>query len=188
MSDPVKIAILAGIVVVAYAAMRLGWRRRAARASAVVPALPEVPALGEPRLGPLEVTYLSTAVADDRLARVAAHGLAVRAAADVEVHDEGVLVRRVGSADLFVPTWSIAAVTRASGMAGTAVGAQRVVVVRWTLDGVALDTGLLPRHPDDAGLLLEAVRSAQAADPVDAPTDGHPDETDAAAPTEGSPA
>lgn len=172
MSDPVKIAILAGIVVVAFTAMRVGWRRRSHRASAVLPDLPAVPSLGSPRLGPLEATYLSTAVAHDRLARVAAHGLAVRVAAEVEVHDEGVLVRRVGVADLFVPAAVIRAVTRASGMAGTAVGTDRVVVLRWVPGDVELDTGLLPRHPADAARLVAAVAEL----------------TDAGAPNEGSPA
>lgn len=184
MSDPVKIAILAGVVVVAFAAMRVGWRRRTLRAGAVLPELQVVPSLGSPRLGPLEATYLSTAVAHDRLARLAAHGLAVRAAAEVEVHDDGVLVRRAGAADLFVPAAAVRAVTRASGMAGTAVGTGRVVVLRWVHGDVELDTGVLPRHPADAARIVAAV-----ADPADAdaqPTDADP--TDAGAPNEGSPA
>lgn len=179
MSDPVKIAILAGIALVALAAMRLGWRRRAARASAAWPGLPAVPALGEPILGPLEVTYLATARADDRLARLAAHGLAVRAAAEVEVHGAGVLVRRAGSADLFVPARALGAVARASGMAGTAVGTDRVVVLRWQ-HGLALDTGLLPRHPDDARRLADVIGALVG------PPEGTPEPS--SAPTEGSPA
>ena len=187
MSDPAKIAILVGIVVAAFAAMRLGWRRRTARAGAVVPELPDVPPLRAPRLGPLEATYLSTAVAHDRLARVAVHGLAVRAPAEVEVHDEGVLVRRAGAADLFVRAAAIRAVTRASGMAGTAVGADRVVVLRWTHDDVELDTGLLPRHAGDAGRIVAAV-GVLGTGPTGAPGEEGPDVADAEAPTEGSPA
>lgn len=174
MSDPVKIAILAGIVVVAFAAMRVGWRRRSARAGAVVPELPQVPPLGEPSLGPLEATYLATAVADDRLGRVAAHGLAVRAAAEIEVHHAGVLVRRVGSPDLFVPAAATRAVTRASGMAGTAVGTDRVVVLRWMHGGVELDTGLLPRHAADAARIVAAIATPPAATDAQPPTEGSP--------------
>ncbi len=178
MSDPVKIAVLGALLLVAYAAMRAGWRRRSGRAGAALPALPHVPLLGEPRLGPLEATYLSTAVADDRLARVAAHGLAVRAKAEVEVHDAGVLVRRRGAVDLFLPASAIEAVTRASGMAGTAVGADRVVVLRWRHDGLTLDTGLLPRHAAeiarlvDAALALSDQARPDTAPPADATTDG----------------
>lgn len=179
MSEPVKIAILVALALVTLAGMRLGWQRRAARTAALWPGLPVVPALGEPVLGPLEVTYLATARADDRLARLASHGLAVRAGAEVQVHPEGVLVRRTGSADLFVPASSLDAVTRASGMAGTAVGADRVVVLRWR-HGLALDTGLLPRHPDDAARLADAVGALVA--PVAATQEQSP------APTEGSPA
>lgn len=184
MSDPAKIAVLAAVLLLAYAGMRAGWARRTARATTVVPALPDVPPLGEPVLGPLEATYLATAVADDRLARVAAHGLAVRARAGVQVHEEGVLVRRRGAADLFVPVGAIGGVTRASGMAGTAMGTDRVVVLRWELGGVALDTGLLPRHPDDAARLVAEVgaRLRPAATPSEASA-GHTDDA-----TEGSPA
>lgn len=177
MSEPAKIAVLGALLLIAYAAMRAGWRRRAARATAAVPALPPVPVLGAPLVGPLEVTYLSTAVADDRLARVAAHGLAVRAGGEVEVHDAGVLVRRRGAAELFLPASAIEAVTRASGMAGTAIGTDRVVVLRWRLDGVVLDTGLLPRHAAETPGLVDAVLAlvglaGAGAPPADATTDG----------------
>lgn len=174
MSDPVKIAILVLVVVAAFAAMWSGWRRRTVRSGAVVPELPAVPPLGQPRVGPLEVTYLATAPADDRLSRVAAHGLAVRANGDVEVHGEGVLVRRVGAVDLFVPATAVAAVTRASGMAGTAVGRDRVVVLRWSHRGVALDTGLLPRHVGDGRRLVEAIEGLAGAPHDTAPTEGRP--------------
>ena len=184
MSDPAKIAVLVAVLLLAYVAMRAGWRRRTARAAVVVPELPVAPTLDAPGLGPFEATYLATAVAEDRLARVAAHGLAVRARALVEVHDEGVLVRRRGAADLFLPVGAIGAVTRASGMAGTALGADRVVVLRWQLGGVTVDTGLLPRHPDDAARLVAEVgaRLLPAGTPGGAPA-GHTDEA-----TEGSPA
>jgi hypothetical protein len=175
-SDPLKIAILVALTALLLAGMAVGWRRRAARAADLVPDLPVVPPLGTPRVGPHEVTYLATARADDRLARVAAHRFAVRAPGEVEVHDAGVLVRRVGAADLFVPAGALHAVTRASGMAGTAVGRDRVVVLRWRHLDATLDTGLLPRHADDAGPLAEAAAAlvAHAAPGTNAagPTDG----------------
>lgn len=159
MSDPLKVVVVALVVAAAFALMWWGWRARAARSAALVPELPpvpDVPALGPPRLGPLPVTYLATADATDRLARVAVHRLAVRAPATVAVHDAGVLVQRVGAPDLFVPAADLLAVSRASGMAGTAVGADRVVVLRWALGAATLDTGLLPRRADDCAPLADA--------------------------------
>lgn len=188
MSDPLKAAVVAVILVAAFAAMRVGWGRRVGRASAVVPELPSVPSLGRPELGPVEATYLATAPADDRLVRIAAHGLAVRASAEVEVHGAGVLVRRRGAGDLFVPASDLTAVTRASGMAGTAVGADRVVVLRWRLGGVELDTGVLPRHPAQTQALADAVATLTGRRAADGPTGDAPAtlKTQADAPTEGS--
>lgn len=172
MSDPLKIAVLATLTGVLLLGMAFGWRRRTVRGEHLVPELAPVPALGAPRVGPLEATYLATAPAEDRLARVAAHRLGVRAAAVVEVHDAGVLVRRVGAQELFLPADTIRAVTRASGMAGTAVGRDRVVVLRWRLGDVTLDTGLLPRHPDDAARLVDAIGTNAADDNDGATTEG----------------
>lgn len=159
MSDPVKVVVVALVVAAAFTLMWRGWRARAARSAALVPQLPRVPdgpTLGRPRLGPVAVTYLATADAADRLARVAVHRLAVRAPATVAVHDAGVLVARVGAADIFVPAADLLAVSRASGMAGTAVGTDRVVVLRWRLGAATLDTGLLPRRADDCAPLAAA--------------------------------
>lgn len=172
MSDPLKIAVLATLTGVLLLGMAFGWRRRTVRAEEFLPELPPVPTLGAPHLGPLEATYLATAPADDRLARVAAHRLAMRAPAVVEVHDAGVLVRRVGAADLFLAASAIQAVTRAAGMAGTAVGRDRVVVLRWQHGDVSLDTGLLPRHPEDAARLVDAIGTNAADDNDGATTEG----------------
>ena len=71
MKDPLAIAALAALEVVALGAIRLGWRHRVARSEASVgpiPAMPDVAALGEPTWGPAEATYVSTTAAGDWLA------------------------------------------------------------------------------------------------------------------------
>jgi hypothetical protein len=173
-------ALLGVLVVVLLLAMARGWRRSAARAADVVPALPQVPApdaLGAVRAGPLEATYLATALATDRLARVAAHGLGSRCPARVTVHDAGTLVERTGVPDLFVPTADLLAATPASGVAGTAVGRDRAVVLRWRCGTVTLDTGVLPRHAADVAPLVAALGTSGSGAAADGPaptTDGSP--------------
>lgn len=169
MSEGLGVALLALVVVALLGAMWVGWRRRSARAIAALPALPAVPALGAPRLGPVPVTYVATAVVGRTLGRVAAHGLAVRAPGEAEVHDAGLLLRRAGAADLFVPAADLEAVGPARALAGTAVGVDRLVVVRWRCGTMTLDTGVLPRHAADRAALTEAVRAL-----VPTPTDGSP--------------
>lgn len=171
MSQGAGIAVLVAVVVLAFAGMWWGWRRRVARASSAVPALPAVPELGTPTVGPVAATYLASVPADDRLARVAAHRLGVRSPAEVEVHGAGVLVRRAGAGDLFVPAADLVRVDRASGFAGTAVAVDRVLVLRWRCAAVTLDTGVLARHAADRAALAAAVAALVPAGPT---TEGSP--------------
>jgi len=167
------IALLAALAVflVLYVTV-LGRRRLAQRTTAVVPVPPEVPGAGADdsagpgavRFGPLEAVYVSTTLHGDWLARVGAHGLGDRSAAQVTVHDAGISMERAGARDLWVPVDAIRSANLAPGMAGKYVGADGLVVVTWAVpaaDGVPpalVDTGLRPRRPVDRGALVDAVR------------------------------
>lgn len=153
----VGIAVLAALAVAALAGMWLGWRRRAGRWSDVGLDLAAVPAGLEAIFGPVEATYVATTPADAPLERVAAHGLGVRAPAEVSVGADGVLLRRAGAADLYLPADRLVDATTADGIAGTALGRGRLVLVRWRTAGRVLQTGVLPRHDDDRAPLTEAV-------------------------------
>ena len=162
-----SISIFVVLLALAGWGMWRGWRRRARASVAAVPAIPAVPDdLGDTRLGPLEATYVSSTTAGDWLDRVAAHDLGSRSAAEVEVHDTGVLLRRRGATDVFVPAARLRAVGTAPGMAGKFMGGEGLVVLTWDsgADRV-LDTGLLVRHRSERPALVEAVR---ALIPVDA--------------------
>ncbi|HEV6955427.1 MAG TPA: hypothetical protein VKY86_19465 [Promicromonospora sp.] len=167
------IALLAALAVflVLYVTV-LGRRRLAQRTTTVVPVPPEAPGAGADdsagpgavRFGPLEAVYVSTTLHGDWLARVGAHGLGDRSAAQVTVHDAGISMERAGARDLWVPVDAIRSANLAPGMAGKYVGADGLVVVTWAVpaaDGVPpalVDTGLRPRRPVDRGALVDAVR------------------------------
>jgi hypothetical protein len=166
MPPAVTVTIIAALGVTALWGMRAGWRHRGARTAAVVPALPPVPADGDPSLGapatgPLEATYVSSTVAGDWLERVVAHDLGARSGAVVQVFDGGVRIERDGAADLFVPADALRAVGTAPGMAGKYVGGDGLVVLTWQAPdgGATLDTGLRPRRADDRTALLTAARA-----------------------------
>ena len=157
------IGCLVLITVVALIAMRRGWSRRARWSGSALPSLPEVPAeRGPVRFGPVEATYLSSTLAGRPLERLAVHGLGVRSPAVVEVDEAGVLVRRTGSADLYLPASAVLHVTLAAGIAGTAVGRARLVLIGWQADQTVVETGLLPRHDADRAGLIEAIRAVLA--------------------------
>lgn len=160
-----SVTILVVVLALAFWAMREGWRRRVRRSAATVPTVPGAPAeLGSARTEPLEATYVSSTTAGDWLDRVNAHDLGVRSAAQVQVFDSGVLVRRSGAADVFVPATQVRGVGTASGMAGKFMGRDGLVVLTWApevdaADGPLLDTGLLVRHRADRPRLVDAVRT-----------------------------
>lgn len=142
--------------------MAKGWRRLQ-RGPSPVPAPPAVPAedaLGAARTAELAATYVSSTRAGDWLDRVGAHGLGVRSAATVQVRDAGVVVRRRGAPDVFVPRAALRAVGTSGGMAGKVVGGDGLVVLTWApdpaLDDRGLDTGLRLRHAHEAETLRTA--------------------------------
>lgn len=155
---PVAIALLAVLAVALLVAMRRGWQRRRARTTAVLPELPIVPdEPGPPRRAPIHGTYVSTTFATSWLDRVVAHGLGVRSTVDVEVYDGGLVLRRGGAPDVFVPAGAVREVGTADGIAGKVVGGGRLVVVTWQLGETLVTTGVLPRHTADRDVLVAAV-------------------------------
>lgn len=158
-----SVTILLVLLVLALWGMRTGWRTRARRTAALVPTLPEVPAdPGPARTAPAEAVYVSSTRAGDWLDRVAAHGLGERSKAEVTVHDAGVLLRRPGARDLWLPADRLTAVGTTRGQAGKFVGPEGLVVLTWVPDtdtGTALDTALRVRHDADKELLLTAAGS-----------------------------
>jgi hypothetical protein len=143
--------------------MAVGWRRRV-HGPTDVPAPPAVPddaALGAARTAALDATYVSTTRAGDWLDRVGAHGLGVRSAATVQVFDAGVLLRRRGAPDVFVPRAALRGVGTSGGMAGKVVGGEGLVVLTWAPapdDARGLDTGLRLRHPREGDVLRAATQ------------------------------
>ncbi len=156
-----SISTFAVLLVLAGWGMWHGWRRRVRASAAAVPVIPPVPDdLGATRLGPVEATYVSSTTAGDWLDRIAAHDLGARSAAEVEVHDAGVLLRRRGATDVFVPADRLRAVGTAPGMAGKFVGGEGLVVLTWDSGADrTLDTGLLVRHRSERPALVRAVQA-----------------------------
>ncbi len=158
-----SVLVLLVLLGLALHGMRHGWRARARRTAGWVAAVPVRPGdLGARRAAPVEATYVSSTRAGEPLERVVAHDLGVRSAALVHVHDTGVLVKRTGAEDLFVPAADLRAVGTAPGMAGKVVGGRGLVVLTWQADGARIDTGLRLRRRADQPTLLAAAASLLA--------------------------
>lgn len=150
------VLLLAALVVLAWAGMAWGWRRRGAR-QGDLPAPASPPAsLGAP-LARAEGTYVGTVVAGQWLERVVAHSLGARARAEVSVHPSGLLLDRDGAAPLWVPREDLTAVRRDTGLAGKVTETGGLVVWTWRLGDTALESGLRPRYAETTSALLEAI-------------------------------
>jgi hypothetical protein len=133
---------LVALLLLLLAGMRWGWRNRLRR-QAGLPALPPVPdAPGVPLLGPLTGEYVGTTFAGRWQDRVVHAGLGVPAQAEISLHEAGLLLRRAGAADVFVPRADLVGIRVAPGLAGRVVGHGGLLVLTWRLGGVELDSGL----------------------------------------------
>lgn len=154
------LAILGTLAVigVGWFGMWRGWRNRQARQAdlAPLPSVPEVPAAGRAR--GVEGVYVATTTAGDWMDRIAVHELGVRSNADLAVSDAGLIFRRQGAADVFIPADHLTGVRTDRGIAGKVTAEPSgLVVVSWSHDGRELDTGFRPRRKADTATLTDSI-------------------------------
>jgi hypothetical protein len=158
----VTLAVIAGI----YLLMWRGWKKRQAR-QADVPPLNEVPEAAFTGEG-IEAVYVSSTSEGDWLDRIAVHSLGQRGNARVYVGSEGVLIKREGAADLFIPAAAVRGVRLATGMAGKYLRDEGLVVLTWRHGDRTLDTGVKPRHGTDE--LIQALQAHFAVGTTERPS------------------
>ena len=192
-----SVLVLVLLVVVVYALMYAGWRRRARRhpsaavatstaatstaaTSTAATSTAATSAAGAGRAGTApspeelraEGTYVSTTTLASRLERVAAGGLGVRARATMAVGPDGVRWERQGAAEVHIDPERLTGVGRERGMAGKWVGQNRLVVVTWRADdGSEFATGFLPRVTAQTQELVDAVERHLPGGASDGPVD-----------------
>lgn len=148
-------------------AMWRGWRRRAARTP--LPPLPAPPELyGVDTVPPLAGVYLGTTLAGHWLDRVTGQRLSDRSVGWLQVTPCGVLIRRAGSEDLFVPQPSLRSVRTDSAHAGKVIVSGGVLVIGWEHGGAALETGFRgddrSRHRELAAAIEDLMGAITPAD------------------------
>jgi hypothetical protein len=143
----VPVAVLFALLLLAYLAMWLGWRRRGRKHDLppLVPA-PQVADLPPARLQG-GARYFGTTVSGDWLDRVAAHGLGARSSARISLSREGLdVIRLAGS--FRIPARMLRGARHDQGIAGKVVPPYGVLVVTWQHGEHLLDTGF--RLTDEA--------------------------------------
>ncbi|MFJ1754639.1 hypothetical protein [Kitasatospora sp. NPDC088134] len=148
----VGLLILIGLV---YWLMRQGWNWRRTTQSDL-PQPPTAPdELGEVLLA-APGRYHGTTTAGNWLDRVVAHGLGTRSLAELTLTERGLLARRPGADDLWVPAADLAGARLDSGIAGKVVPSG-LLVVGWRLGGRGLESGFRLDAADEHEAWIEAV-------------------------------
>jgi hypothetical protein len=158
--NPVSVAIVLALLVLALAGMVRSWRRRGRAQRGL--AVPPVP--GD--LGATTLTasglLVATTFAGRPLDRVVADGLGYRAPATLTVTDRGVLVDRAGGAPFFAPAGAGAGT--ASWALDKGVERDGLVVLTWALtdaEGAPVPVESAFRFPPDTqAALLAAVQTS----------------------------
>lgn len=156
--------------------MLSGWQRRGKKIP--IDSLPELPD-GDWRAGPATSgIYVSSTLAGMRFERVVSQGLGVKAAAQVYVLAEGVVILREGASDLFIPISAMKEVGLTSGMVGKFAGPDSILVIRWRAGQVPLDTGIHIRSQEQRQELLARISAlfTPANDPRNTSTEAEGEE------------
>ncbi|SHE97786.1 PH-like domain-containing protein [Streptoalloteichus hindustanus] len=155
-----SLLVLAFFVLCA-AGMWWGWRNRARRQAAVLPAFPPAPeALPGPELLTAATgVYVGTTTAGDWQDRVAVGDVGHRAAASLRLTDAGLLVERNGASPLWIPAESLREARTDRALAGKVMGPDGLLVVTWQLGEHLLDTGF---RGDDKASYSEWVSALNA--------------------------
>ena len=152
------VTILIGVALLVL--LVVGWRRRVARQRAIT--VPPVPADLAADAASLSAMSVATTSAGDPYDRIAGGGLGFRGEAVVAVHRAGVLVRRRGETDLWVPRGDLIGVDRATWTIDRVVEGDGLHLVRWRLGDQEVDTYLrldAPAAFDTALAELELIAS-----------------------------
>ncbi|MFJ1795453.1 PH-like domain-containing protein [Kitasatospora griseola] len=143
------------LVALVYWLMRQGWNWRRTLQSDLpeLPAAPEQP--GDALLaGPGR--YHGSTSAGNWLDRVVAHDLGTRSLAELTLTEQGLLARRPGAADLWIPSGALTGARTDSGIAGKVVPSG-LLVVGWTHGKSELESGFRLDSAAEHDAWVEAV-------------------------------
>lgn len=135
----VPVAILFGLLFLAYLGMWRGWKRRARKHD-----LPPLVPIPDGEVVPVLQAggrYFGTTTNGDWLDRVVARGLGTRSTCRLTLSDAGLDVVRVGGSSFRIPADGLRGARHDQGIAGKVVPPHGVLVVTWQHGDLLLDTG-----------------------------------------------
>ncbi|HHW51058.1 MAG TPA: hypothetical protein GX406_06300 [Pseudoclavibacter sp.] len=153
----IALCALAAVVLVA-AAAGLSWRRAVRAQERSFPAPHQLDTAAFPTGAAIPVSYVATTVGSDPFARVAAHGLAFRGAAELWLGPAGVGVQRRGERSFLIPPAQLRGVQTAQTAIDRAVERDGLVAVAWQLGDTPVVTTLRPQQASERNRILASMR------------------------------
>jgi hypothetical protein len=130
------------------------WRRRVVTQGQLLPA----PFGIESSIAESNCFYVATTFSDRPLDRVIAHGLAHRGHAHLEVTASGLQVSRTGELSFLIPKADLLDVTTGTAVIDRVVENEGLVVIKWVLGAVVLETHFRFVNSELRAQTLEALR------------------------------
>jgi len=130
------------------------WRRRMAAQQVVL----AVPVAIENSLVGQDCFYVATTFSDRPLERVIAHGLAHRGHARLTVSADGLEVSRTGELCFLIPRADLLEVSLASAVIDRVVEKEGLVVIKWRLGALDLQTHFRFVDSSSRSAIIEALR------------------------------
>ncbi|MFW0790487.1 transporter [Gordonia sp. CPCC 205333] len=139
----IVIAVLALWLLLIILVLR-GWRNRGRRQEVSIGQFPVAPDdLGDAVIGPHSGLYVGSTLAPSWQNRVAVGDYGDRATTDLVGYEAGILFRRRGATEIWVPRESVTAIRTERGLAGKVMTADGLLAIRWVLpSGTEIDSGL----------------------------------------------
>jgi len=144
--------------------MRRAWQRRLRGQSDLPAPVPPPAVLPDDLVAPAAGLWVGSVFPDSWLHRVAAHRLGLRSAARLRVTGTGVLVERPAG-DVWLPAGDLLGVAVEPALAGKVMGPGGIVVLRWTLAGNEIASGVRLSDRGRTRDVIEAVQRLLPAQP-----------------------
>lgn len=130
------------------------WRRRVVTQGQLLPA----PVGIESSIAESNCFYVATTFSDRPLDRVIAHGLAHRGHAHLEVTGSGLQISRTGELSFLIPKADLLDLTTGTAVIDRVVENEGLVVIKWVLGAVVLETHFRFVNSELRAQTLEALR------------------------------
>jgi hypothetical protein len=160
MTRLVLVLIVLALFALCAAGMWWGWRNRARRQAETLPALPSAPAdLGPELLPEATGVYVSTTTDASWQDRVAVGDVGFRSEATLHLHDNGLLIDRVGASPVWIPRAAVRDARVGQGLAGKVMFGDGLLIVRWQVEDQLLDSGFRADEKEHYQEWVTALRS-----------------------------